>query len=355
VLDMLDGKRTLQQVRQSLLMGANLDVPEQDLRAFVGDLQQAGLLEGEHFQRMWQAEHERFVASDLRPARLGDLYYPTDPAQLARLLTEVLPPKADRIDPASELLGVVCPHQPLDVAADVLRATLVGLPPADAVDCVVVLGTDHNPGLLPYALTQKTYETPLGPVQSDVALVSKIESHVDWVRREELRHRHCASLELSALLLRAIYGDDCPPALFVLCGLTSLSTRDDASAQVDELQSTLEVVLSRRRVFWWTSAELSHAGPAYGHPPLDEEGARAVEDHDRACLESMMAGRPEQLARRGLDDRGQGKPSGTAAMTTLTRLLPVGYRAELAAYERVPPPGNEPGQVGIAGVRFFED
>lgn len=355
VLDMLDGKRTLRQVRQSLLMGANLDVPERDLAAFVGDLHDAGLLEGERFQQMWEAEHRRFSAAATRPARLAGLYYPAKGRELAEVLERALPEPERRIDPDGELLGVLCPHQPLDVAADVLRETLVGLPPADAIDCVVVLGTDHNPGLLPYALTDKSYETPLGPCPADAKLVAQIERHVEWVRREELRHRHCASLEISALLLRAIYGDACPPALFVMCGLTSLSTRDEATAQVDEFQSTLEVLLSRRRVLWWGAAELSHAGPAYGHPALDGAGAQAVEDHDRACLESMMRGRPEQLVRRGLDDRGQGKPSGTAVMATMARLLPVGYRAQLSAYARAEPPGRDPGQIGIAGVRFFAD
>jgi AmmeMemoRadiSam system protein B len=355
VLDMLDGKRTLSQVRQSLLMGANLDVPEQDLAVFVGDLRKAGLLEGEHFQRLWEAEHRRFSAAPTRQAQLADLYYPADLDEMDEVLAEALPETDRRIDADSELLGVLCPHQPLDVAAEVLRSTLFGLPPAEAIDCVVVLGTDHNPGLLPYVLTSKDYETPLGPVPADTRLVTDIERHVDWVRREELRHRHCASLELSAVLLRAIYGDACPPTLFVLCGLTSLSTRDEAATQVDEFQSTLEVLLTRRRVLWWGSAELSHAGPAYGHPALDRATAQAVEDHDRDCLDSLIRGRPEQLVRRGLDDRGQGKPSGTATMATLARLLPVGYRAELSAYARAKPPGQDPGQIGMAGLRFFED
>jgi hypothetical protein len=352
VLDLMDGQRTLAQIRQSLLLSGTLDVDAGDLQAFAEDLSEGGLLDDEHFLDLWQAEYERFDAKESRPSQLGGIAYPETARELSTLVAQCVPDPASRFDPDSKLLGVLCPHQPIDVAASVLSATLVDLPPADRIDGIVVLGTDHNAGLLPYVLTGKDYDTPLGSVPGWHQMVDLIEARVEWVRREEMRHRHADSIELAAVLLRHLYGDACPPVLPILCGLSSLRSGDDAD-QVDELLATLEVLLGRERVLFWGSAELSHAGPAYGFPPLDSNAASEVRDHDNECIDSLVRGRLDQMVRRCLDDRGQGRRSGTAAMNTLARLLPVGYRAKLAAYEAVNEPGGEPGQLGIAGVRFY--
>jgi hypothetical protein len=40
------------------------------------------------------------------------------------------------------------------------------------------------------------------------------------------------------------------------------------------------------------SAELSHAGPAYGRPALDAEGVALLAERDLACIDSLRVGRP---------------------------------------------------------------
>lgn len=352
VLDMLDGQRSVAQIRQSLLMRGTLDIPQEDLQDFVADLHDSGLLDDERFRQLWEAEHRRFVEAPRRPAQLAGTFYPETRDALQRLLDDLLPHDDARFDDDSELVGVLCPHQPLDLAGSVLDQTLRGLPPASALEAIIVLGTDHSPGLTPFALCDKDYDTPLGPVRAARRVVQAMDRRLDWVLREQMRHRQAASLELTAVLLRHLYGDECPPVLMVACGLTALSG-GDAQSQVDEFIGNLEVLFDDERVLWWTSAELSHAGPAYGHAALDATTREAVVAHDHACLESLMTGRPEQLMRRCLEDHGQGRPSGTAALNTLCRLLPVGYRASLAAYETLDEPAGQPGQLGMAGVQFF--
>lgn len=350
VLDMLDGQRTAVQVRQSLMLRGVLSVSLEEVVALVDDLSSAGFLDDDRFRAMWEAAHRDYMGHAVRSPRFADVLYARDPVELRAEMTQALPDPGRRVVANSDVIGVLLPHQPLaGRVAALTDATLRGLPDPRAVDLVIVLGTDHHPGRLPFAVTDKHYGTPLGPVRSDSDMVRALEQRLPWIRREEIRHREAVSLELAALTLRHLYGDACPPALPIACGQAAL--RDDPD--LDAFLATMEHVLGGRRVLWWISAELSHAGPAYGRPTLDKDGLQLLAERDLACIDSLRAARPEQLTRRCQEnDELLGRPSGAAALATVARLLPVGYRAELVDYVTCNSAGAEAGWLGLAGMRF---
>lgn len=350
VLDLLDGTRTVGQIRQSLLMRGELDVSADDLQAFADALSEAGFLDDARFSAKLAALHAEFEQAAERPAALAGLLYPDDAATLREVLERTLPDPASRRRDDASALGVLVPHGPLELTGEVLDATLRDLPSEGALDLIVVLGTDHGPGLLPYAVTAKPFRTPLGVTRTAVPEIEALERRVPWIRREEIRHRQAMSIELAVLCLQHLYGDACPPIVPVLCGQTVLTGRDPDA--VDRFVATLEGLSESRSVLWWASAELTHGGPAYGHRALDEGTLATLRARDQACLDALMEGRPARLVERCLEPASPERPSGAAVMSTLARLLPVGYRAELARYVQAPVPGEIPGTVGMAGVRF---
>jgi AmmeMemoRadiSam system protein B len=353
VLDLLDGSRTVAQIRQTLLMRGTHDLPAADLAEFVDNLGLEGFLDDERFLARWEALHEAFLDEDPRAPRAAGAFYPEDPETLAQQLESLVPDVAGRVVAGSDVIGVMVPHAPLELSGSVLDATLRDLPPAQEIDLVIALGTDHMPGLLPFAITPKRYGTPLGAVPAASAMVEALQRRLPWTTREEIRHRSALSLELAALQLRWIYGDACPPMLPVLCGQAVLrSTGAGNQELIDRFTADLEALTDDRRVLWWGSAELSHAGVAYGRPQLDDAARDAVAQRDASVLSSLAASRLDDLERGASESHDQGRPSGGAVMSTLVRLLPVGYRAEVASYELAQPPGEATGAIGLAGVRF---
>jgi AmmeMemoRadiSam system protein B len=351
ILDLLDGKHTLAQIRQSLLFSGRLDLLEEEILDLAEDLSQHGLLEDDAFRELWARAHEAFAASEIRPPRVAGLLYPEDAPSLRLALAQAIPTGRERFRRGSNLLGLICPHSPPELAAPVLDATLFDLPPPEEIEHVIVLGTDHGPGLLPYAVTSKRYRTPLGEVPAARDLAEALERRVPWVRQEEVRHRGGPSIELAMVLLLHLFGSSCPPVLPVLCGRTALASADLGAAEL--FIAALQALCDERPVLLWTSAELAHAGPAYGHPPIGEQGVDSVSARDRGCIDALAEGSPERLVRRCLADHEQGRPSGAAAMATVAQLLPVGHRSELAAYELVPSPGSQQGMMGLVGMRFY--
>jgi AmmeMemoRadiSam system protein B len=346
LLDLLEGERTVAQIRQSLMMRGVMSLEVDELEAFIGELSEAGLMEDDAFRSLWKHEHEAFLSAPTRPPRLAGLVYPADGAQLSSSF-DGWRPHTRKND--SQLVGMLTPHQPFEGMAGALRTVLDRLPDPEHTDAIVALGTDHAPGLLPYALTPRGYETPIGVAETDDELCEWLDSRLPWLAREEIRHRDAPSLELLAIILRAVYGDRCPPVLWILCGQTSLTTRDGAS-RTDEFLATMEALGESRRLVYWASAELSHEGPAYGGSSLDLDAADA---RDRACLDALTARQPERFIRRCLEASALGRPSGAAAIATLARLLPLEHRAELSSYELASTPGEIEGACGIATARFW--
>jgi AmmeMemoRadiSam system protein B len=355
VLDLLDGSRTVAQIRQSLLLRGALDLPGADLASFVDALSEAGWLDDDRFASLWAQAHTAFLETDPRAPTLAGTLYPSDPGALRAELRCALP-DAPRIASPSSVVGIVAPHGPAKAVGTILDRTLRELPRPDDVDVLVILGTDHGTGRLPYAVTHRRYATPLGTVPPATPLLQALERRLPWAFREEIRHRGGLSIELAVLYLQAVYADACPPLLPVLCGRTVLSSSEQAP-HVDAFIGTLETLLEGRRVLWWASAELSHAGVAYGRPEVTASIAADIAARDEACLDALRIGKARVLAQRCAQSHPQGRPSGGAALTTLARLLPVGYRAELTGYEATiettrAAPGAPSGLVGMAGMRI---
>jgi len=354
VLDMLDGSRTLAQIRQSLLMTQGLDVPLTDLSGFVEQLSEGGLLDDDAFRQRWADLHADFVDAPVRPPTLAGLVYPDQPGDLAALLERVLPSRPEgspRTRPDASIIGVLTPHGPFERVGSLLDETLRGLPPAEEIEHVVVLGTDHGPGLLPYAVTDKPYDTPLGLVPAAIDLLRALERRVDWACREQMRHRSAMSLELAAVTLRHLYGDRCPKVLPVLCGSTALVDPEQQAAR-ERFELALGGLCEDRPVLWWLSAELGHAGPAYGRPPLTEEHRLQLQERDAGLVAALRTGDEDALVNLTGREHPQGPPSGGATLAAAARMLPPGYRGELVRQSSYAAPGDEPGVVGVAGMRL---
>ena len=345
VLDAIDGRRNPAQIRQSLLMTKSLDVPLPDLEAFLADLDVAGLLEGDAFRARWAALHDAFFDADERAAQLAGVLYADDPAELSRELDQHI----GTIAGTQNASAVLVPHGPPAIVGHVLAQTLPALPAPDELDFVVILGADHHPGLLPYAVLDKPWRTPLGLAPCERDVVAALVRRVPWLDREAIRHRIARSIEWSLIYMQHAWRGRMPPIVPVLCGATTCAD-GRAHDGVGELATALESMLDGARALVVASAELTHAGPAYGRPLLDAAGVAAVEARDRDLLGALVRQRARDVLTQGIDVAGQGRPSGLPVLLTLAETLAVDARTRISAYELAQVPGPEVGWIGLAGL-----
>lgn len=359
VLDALDGRRTLAQIRQSLRMTKSLDVPLEDLAAFCEELESAGLLDGEAFRNHWLALHDAFAAAEVREPTLAGTLYPADPVVLRHDLHAALGSPTPQ---GRKTTALLVPHGPLDVVGRILRPALDQLPPADSIDVVLLIGADHHPGLLPCAVLDKGYATPLGASTPASEEIEALTRRVEWLDRESIRHRTAHSLEWATLYLQHAWGGSLPPCVPLLCGAAMLGKDGAMHAEVPEVVAALDGLLENRRVLIVASAEFTHAGPAYGRNDVDDEGLAALAERDRRVVAAVLRGRTSEALAAAADLLDQGRPSGLPTLLLLSELV-TGMRGAAFDYELVPLHGTaggrdprrrreDQGWLGCATARF---
>jgi len=162
---------------------------------------------------------------------------------------------------------------------------------------VIVYGTGHSLLGEGVALTRKHFETPFGPLPCDTAFVDALADHLgERAWRGELAHRHEHSIEFQAIYLKRRLRDQPVSLVPILCGgfhgrlEAGQGARDDTTfealiAAVQDVERTLGGATVHV-----AAVDLSHVGPRFGDPAVDERVLGEVEAHDRAALDAAARG-----------------------------------------------------------------
>ena len=294
----LDGTRTLVEIHREAA-GQMDELPMEVVEEVVRQLEEAHFLEGAGFETHRSDVIERFRASPARAAAHAGGAYEADRAALgaqidamhaaygsaARSVGPDLPP----VLPSRRLRGLVAPHIDLRRGARAYGAAYAALRSAADATVFVVFGTAHAPVERPWAITEKSYATPLGIVPTDATLVRDIERRFGGdARRDELAHMNEHSIEFQAVMLRHALPDRELSIVPILCGRLRPGT-----AETEDLIGAVQGALAAdgRKACVIAGADLAHVGPRFGDASAYSPAARsALEVRDRESMALVGAG-----------------------------------------------------------------
>lgn len=311
ILQLCDGETTRDEICVEFERRYRSPLRRGTLDRLLEQLDQLLLLDSERFRQHAAQVFAGFQRSPVRPAALAGKSYPADPAALAALLDGfyAAPLGAGRPGPATGPLprAVIAPH--IDFHRGGPAYGWAYRPLAEAVELpelVVVFGTDHNGADHPFTLTRKHYETPLGALATDVALVDALEAAVsarsgpraaESLFLDEHHHRGEHSIEFQMVWLNHVLGPrrSGVKVLPILCGSLHRHVEQDgdpaADGQVAAVLAALEALTAGRRVLWIAGADLAHVGPRFGdQDPLDAADRDSLERRDQATLAACTRG-----------------------------------------------------------------
>lgn len=340
VLERFNGARTLEQIAEdaSRALGRRITV---DLVADLArELDEAFLLETPRFQARRSAVVDEFRLAEQRPAHHAGGAYHADAGELARYIEDECLARAPARPPAGAVVGLCAPHMDLWRAAagygHAYRALAEALSPA--VDTFILLGTSHAAMRQPFAVCDKAFDTPFGPLRADRDMIAALAkaSRFD-IREDEFFHKKEHSLEFQAVflrhLLRARFPDaegEAPPVTIVpiLCGLGEAQylRRDPSTDLVAEsfLGALHDLVASRaERTLIIAGADLAHVGPRFGDArPLDARERERLSAVDQETIELAVGRDPRGLFAQVTADQDSRRVCGLGPLYTLLRLLP---------------------------------
>jgi hypothetical protein len=355
-----DGKRSLNEVAVEASRAIGQTVTLALVRKLVKELDQALMLDTTRFRARRREVVSAFTAAPVRPAAHAGGAYHGDAAELSRFIEIKCLGQSPPRKATGPIVALAAPHMDLWRAAagygHAYRALGDALDPA--VDTFVLLGTSHAPMRRPFAVCEKSFDTPLGALPPDRDIIGELEAASRFdVRADEYLHKQEHSLEFQAVFLKHLLGRRRARIVPILCGLGDAQERrrdPSRDAAAESFLSALHEACRRRegRVVIVAGADLAHIGPRFGDAKAPGDGElAALRARDMASLRLALGREAAGFFDHVAEDLPVRRVCGLGPLYTLLRMLPEGVRGELLHYAQCVDP--EEGSVVSHGSLGF--
>ncbi|MDE0889814.1 MAG: AmmeMemoRadiSam system protein B [Phycisphaerales bacterium] len=202
-------------------------------------------------------------------------------------------------DPEFEapVIGLVVPHLDYVRGGEVYASGYRAWVNAKKPDRIVILGTNHFGMGDGAVMTRLDFETPLGRVPADKAVIKGMEKRLgERIFKDELDLLPEHSAELHLPFIQHLFGDVPVVVGLVPDPLIPMIAEDGKRVSSEEFTSALREVLAEvgGLTYFVSSADLSHVGPQFGEPkPVDDARRMEVERHDREHLAKYLENDPK--------------------------------------------------------------
>lgn len=292
VLQHFQGARTLDEIAADFRMPQ----PEQ-LIELARKLDEFGLLWGPTFERLEGELRTRLFQRGAFPIGASQSLGQTS-AECSTTLRKWLD---ETEDPELETapLGIVAPHLDYPRGWPNYAACYRALDAVEQPDRVVILGTNHfglGDGVV---MTELGFETPMGTVPPDRAVVEAMHKRFGKALLvDQLDHHAEHSIQLQLPWIQNRFGNVPVVAALVPDPLQPMVAEDGNRVDIESFVTGLRETLDELggRTFYVSSADLSHVGPQFGEPSaVDDQRRIDVERHDRDMMGRFIEGPNEFL------------------------------------------------------------
>jgi len=367
IASLLDGENDEAAIRAVFREQFGADVVNDEaIQTVVSQLDQNGFLATDRFFEVRDKVDRAFAESPTRAAYLAGKSYPGDPEELRAFLGEPFGEAGGSRQQPSEgtpgdrpLRGLIVPHIDFQRGGAAYAKGYGRLFEHGKPDVALIFGVAHAAPPTPIVLTKKDFETPLGTLRTDTAMVDALAAACSWDPfAYEAVHRTEHSIEFQALMLSYLFGEDVR-IVPILCADFSASGGQNGEGAAPEVERFLEacrdmIAPSEHAVTVIAGADLAHVGQRFGDPfEIDDRITLEVEQRDREDLAYAVSGNADGFYRSVMKDRNQRRVCGLNCIYATIKALeghPSNGGSELIHYNYAPDPAG--GIVSFAGVVF---
>ena len=311
VLAQFDGHHSFTDIQEAYSKQFGSLLMCEELASFVAMLDEHYYLDSPRFRQHQSAAILEFRQQTTRAAAHVGGVYKAAPTELKNQLEGYfVAPEGPGLpvarNSAQRPSAIVAPHIDFHRGGPAYAWAYKTLVESAGADLYILLGTSHCSGHMPYILTFKDFETPLGTVETDRDFVQQLHGKcTDDFFAEEYLHRGEHSLEFQVLFLKyvaqqraALRGEAEQPFKIVPILVSSFhsavleQTLPEKTPMVGKFLDGLRELVSqeRRELCLIAGVDLAHVGRQFGdRQPITEDFLKWVESEDRLLVERLMA------------------------------------------------------------------
>jgi MEMO1 family protein len=343
VVQHFDGDHSLQEIGALYLKRFGEFLMPDKVEELVGDLEAKLFLEGQRTEGAKEEARAAYRGAKVRPAVYAGKSYEADRGQLKKQIDGFFSSKEGPDFKPSEnkgkvIKGLMVPTYDLKQAGPIYAWAYKELQEAQQPDVVIIIGTAHAGLERPFALTDKDFETPLGVVPVDRAIVDQLKTLVPEYFSEDVAHLSEHAIEFQLPFLQTNTGTMRAVAIVpVLSSFSAMSLGDPSvRASVDRFLGFMHEAISAsgKTVCVIAAGELAHLGMRYGDsaPPTDFSFHRSMQ-YDLEMLKFVEDLKPEEFAAYIQKEKDQRRISGFSPIYCLLRLIQA-EKGQVLRYDR---------------------
>jgi len=236
------------------------------------------------------------------------------------------------------ITGLVAPTYELKHAGPIYAWAYKELQEAQQPDVLVIIGTAHAGLEQPFALTDKDFETPLGIVPVDRAIVERLKVLVPEYFSEDVAHLSEHAIEFQLPFVQTNTGATTAVTIVpVLSSFSAMSLNDPSvRGSVDRFLAALReaISVSGKTSCVIAAGELAHLGMRYGDkaPPTDFSFHRSMQ-YDLEMLKFVEDLKPEEFVGYIQKEKDERRISGFSPIYCLLRLIQA-EKGQVLRYDR---------------------
>jgi AmmeMemoRadiSam system protein B len=343
IIQHFDGEHSLQEIGGLYLKRFGEFLMPNKVDQLVADLNEKLFLEGERAEAARRQAQNEYRESPLRRAAFAGRSYEADGQKLKKQLEGFFTSKEGPDFKPSDnrgkkIKGLVAPTYDVKQAGPIYAWGYKELQEAEQPDLYVLLGTAHAGLETLFAVTDKDFETPLGVVRADQAIIGKLRAQMPECFAEDFCHQAEHAIEFQLPFLQHLVGMQKPITIVpILTSFSALSLRDaDVRKTVEPFLTALRTILieSGREFCVIAGAELAHLGMRYGDkaPPTDFSFHRSMQ-FDLEMLKPVEELKPEEFVAYIQKENDQRRISGFSPIYSLLRLIQA-EKGQVLRYDR---------------------
>jgi len=271
-------------------------VPDEQIDEVVDFLDAQGFLHTPRFEVLRGEVNDAYRSVPVRPAALAGQVYSADPDTLREELNAYFEcddgpgPLPGNSDAHFRTRCLIVPHIDFARGGRSYAHGFHRLAQGPKPKTVIVFGVAHASPDAPFVMTRHDFDTPLGTLRADRAMIDRLAQTCDWNPFEdEIVHRDEHSIELPVVMLAHVYGSDIN-IVPILCGAFDVAAED---AHVERFLMACKAEAASEDVLILAGADLAHVGHTFGDEfEVDDGVIGHVRERDETDLAHALAGDP---------------------------------------------------------------